>query len=713
MKAYKRVAALLSAAVMMFASGCGSDSSSESDSSAASSVVESSSTAEKSTPSGASLSMKVGKSDGKLSIERAEKKNKPMGEEGTWTIFVYLCGTDLESSGQGSATSDISQMLNAKGSDKVRFVIQTGGTSKWMNEGISADKNQRFVVQNGDMELVDSTDLTNMGDASTLSSFLKWGVEKYPAAKMGLVVWDHGGGSITGACVDELNNGDTLDLSEFNTALSETYSTMTDQFEFIGFDCCLMGTAETANIFATYARYFYGSQECEPGSGWDYTTYGTYLAENPTANGGDLGKVIADSFYQECASSGQENGCTLTIVDLSKFDDFVVAFNSYAKALYEKAGSDLAGVVRGVTNADNFGGNNKTEGYTNMVDIGGIINQCSSYADGSAALEALKNCIVYNKNGSNHTKASGLSVYYPLQMKDSKELTTYSNICISPYYLSLVDMVAKGHSDSGYTNDAIFSSEQGEWTNTDCQTSTDDSYFTSSEEPKAKESKLITFSTAPVVTDDGSYGFILDEKGLSNTASVGAYICLDVNDKMVYLGVTNDIKSDWESGTVADNFDGYWLALSDGTILTSYVVEQTDAYTVFTAPIKLNGKRTNLRMRVDKEYQVTIEGAWDGIAENGTAAREITKLKAGDKVTVINLLLDGSEMETSEHTWAADSGVNYAYLPQGDYYYGFTIDDVYGDYLITEPVVFSIDAAGKIKFNAQTAQQTETGNEEE
>ncbi len=182
---------------------------------------------------------------------------------------------------------------------------------------------------------------------------------------------------------------------------------------------------------------------------------------------------------------------------------------------------------------------------------------------------------------------------------------------------------------------------------------------------------------------------------------------------MVYLGVTNDIKSDWESGTVADNFDGYWLALSDGTILTSYVVEQTDAYTVFTAPIKLNGKRTNLRMRVDKEYQVTIEGAWDGIAENGTAAREITKLKAGDKVTVINSLLDGSEMETSEHTWAADSGVNYAYLPQGDYYYGFTIDDVYGDYLITEPVVFSIDAAGKIKFNAQTAQQTETGNEEE
>ena len=76
MKAYKRVAALLSAAVMLFTAGCGSESSSDSveSSSAASSVVESSSaTDKKSAPSGVSLSMKVGKSDGKLDIARAEK----------------------------------------------------------------------------------------------------------------------------------------------------------------------------------------------------------------------------------------------------------------------------------------------------------------------------------------------------------------------------------------------------------------------------------------------------------------------------------------------------------------------------------------------------------------------------------------------------------------------------------------------------------------
>ena len=89
--------------------------------------------------------MSVNKADGKMNIARAEKKNTPMGEENTWTIFVYLCGTDLES-GDGAASSDIDQMLAATGSDNVKFVFQTGGTSEWKKEELSTEKAQRFVI---------------------------------------------------------------------------------------------------------------------------------------------------------------------------------------------------------------------------------------------------------------------------------------------------------------------------------------------------------------------------------------------------------------------------------------------------------------------------------------------------------------------------------------------------------------------------------------
>ena len=39
--------------------------------------------------------------------------------------------------------------------------------------------------------------------------------------------------------------------------------TMTDKFEFVGMDACLMGTVEMANIAASYARYMYGSEEMD------------------------------------------------------------------------------------------------------------------------------------------------------------------------------------------------------------------------------------------------------------------------------------------------------------------------------------------------------------------------------------------------------------------------------------------------------------------
>ena len=643
--------------------------------------------------------MSVNNSDGKLSISRAMRKSSPMGDDGTWTIFVYLCGTDLESSGQGSATSDLEQMLQGEGSDNVRFVLQTGGTSQWMNDDFDASVAERWVVQNNDKELVDSVELGNMGDPDTLSDFLSWGVENYPAEKMGLIFWNHGSGSINGACFDELNDSDSLSLAEINSALSAVYANMEDKFEFIGFDCCLMGTLETANMLATYARYFYGSQETEPGSGWDYTSIANFLAENTGADGGELGKIITDSFYDECAQADQENECTFTIVDLEKLDDFTVAFNDFSKNLYESANSNLAGIVRSINSADNFGGNNKAEGYTNMVDIGGIINNCSDYADGSAALSSLADCIVYNKNGSNHSNASGLSIYFPLKVEGSNELGIFSGVCPSPYYLSLVDMIAKGYSEDGYDNSGLFS-DDGSWTNEDCQCEEiSDDYFESEEgDEDDEDSKLITFEQAPVVSEEGSYWFQLDANGLEYASSVEAFVYMDIGaENVVELGETLDIQSDWEQGLFVDNFDGSWLALPDGQLLATYVVDASDDSIVYTSPIYLNGKRTNLRIVQDSEG-VYIEGAWDGIDENGIAAREIKKISAGDVIVPMYYLDDDSEYTASEYEWQEDDNIIYSSLPEASYYYCFLVEDVYGDYFISDFVIFSIDEEGNVSF---------------
>ncbi len=317
-------------------------------------VMENNNTDNAELASGFEISLNT--SDNKLNIVRSEKKADAMGDTDTWTVFIYLCGTDLESESGGAASGDIEQMLAANGSDNVKFVFQTGGTSEWQTDGFDSSAAERYVVQNGELELVDSTSLNNMGSASNLTDFLTWGIENYPADKMGLVFWDHGSGSINGVCFDELYSSDSLSLTEINSSLSTVYENMTDQFEFIGFDACLMGTAETANMLTTYARYMYGSEETEPGSGWDYTSIGNYLADNPSCDGAALGKELADSFYAECALADMENECTFSIIDLSKFDEFAVAFNDFSKELYDAGleAGNLRGVVRGIKSADNF-----------------------------------------------------------------------------------------------------------------------------------------------------------------------------------------------------------------------------------------------------------------------------------------------------------------------------------------------------------------------
>lgn len=644
------------------------------------------------------FTLSVDGSNGELSVTRAGKKSKSMGNDGTWTIFVYLCGTDLESEDEnGMATDDLDQMIQAKGSDNVRFVVQTGGTKEWMNNVISNKACERLVVQNQDITRVDSVPLSSMGKASTLSDFLSWGVENYPADKMGVVFWNHGGGSITGACFDELHNDDSLSLLEINEALSKTYAKMSDRFEFIGFDCCLMGSVESANVLATYARYFYGSEELEPGSGWNYTAIGDFLAGNSNANGAELGKVVADSFYAECEAIWQESECTFTIVDLDKFDDFAVAFNDYAKTLYEAAANDLAGIVRGAQSADNFGGNNRSEGYTNMVDVGGILEGCSGYADGSAAMKALKNCIVYNKNGETHAKVSGLSIYYPLEVQGSNEIEIFSGVCISPYYLSLVDMVARGYSNTGYSND-IFFDDDGDWfSDNGSNDYFDDSYFDFDYDEEG-ESSLITFTQKPALDNDG-FGFVLSQEALEYTSSVVAFVYYEVDeDTLVCLGETDDIIGDWNTGVFRDNFQGEWLSLPSGDLLTTYIADYADDYTVYTCPILLNGKETNLRVRQYLDYRTVVEGTWDGVDEYGRSSREIHPLKAGDKITPIYYLDDDSEIKGDTYTWKKKDALDYAYLPAGDYYYGFEIDDCYGDYYITDVEIFTIDKKGDIYF---------------
>ena len=636
-------------------------------------------------------------SGGSLGIDRRTRSDsKPMGDSG-WTILVYLCGTDLESEGN-AASADIYEAISAQYSEDVHIVYQTGGTGQWYLD-FSNSTIQRYVNIEGDLELVDEIPNASMGSADTLADFVSWGIENYPAENMGLVFWNHGGGSISGVCFDELHESDSLSLREIDVALNSVYDKMTDKFEFIGFDACLMSTLETANILVPYANYMFASEELEPGGGWNYTDIMNFLAENPSANGAELGEMQCASYYQHCIDNGDSEGTTFAITDLSALDELLISFDKTAQEMYESG--RLNDIARAVYGADNFGGNNLSEGYTNMVDLKGLLTAVKPYAPNAAdTLEKLEKAVICSVFGPQHTGAGGISLYYPLSVQGSQELSIFSDICTSSYYLAFVDSAAYGTSGGdidGYDNSYILD---------DCDDLWDHDYFAddnigSNYGDFCQADEYCTIGVESVYFDnDGIYTVQLSDMDAFNYATCSLFAEFD--GVSVYLGEDDDVIMDYDSMILQDNFDGSWISL-DGIPLAIETVSVTEDTSVYTCPIMLNGEQTNLRIEYDwNAEQWNVIGAWAGIdPQTGAAARETVLLHDGDVITPLYLAIAGDDtdyIDAGDYTVNGDIEIEYAPLDDGDFSYSMALYDVYGNYYFTDTVMFTIDEYGEVYF---------------
>ena len=88
--------------------------------------------------------------------------------DGSWAVYWYLCGSDLESEG-GFATDDLSELLEVELPENVTVVIETGGAAEWWNETVDASVLQRYVYSRDGLALVDEQPSASMGDSETLA----------------------------------------------------------------------------------------------------------------------------------------------------------------------------------------------------------------------------------------------------------------------------------------------------------------------------------------------------------------------------------------------------------------------------------------------------------------------------------------------------------------------------------------------------------------
>ncbi len=597
---------------------------------------------------------------------RAKRTNIVGNGEDTITLLVYMCGTDLESK-YGMASNDLGEMASSNLSDKINIIVYTGGCLGWKTSGISNNTNQIYRVKKGGLEqLVSDDGAKPMTDPNTLSSFIRWGKEKYPADRYELILWDHGGGSVSGYGYDEkFKKSGSMNLSNINKALKDGGVT----FDFVGFDACLMATAETALMLNNHADYMIASEETEPGIGWYYTNWLNKLSENTSMPTIEIGKNIIDDFVSECNRKCGGQKTTLSIIDLAEFSNTVPSkLTEFSKSINKKISSND---YKAISDARYVTREFATSSKIDQVDLVDLANNVGN-EEGKALADALTGAVKYNRTSASMTKAYGVSIYFPYKRASYVDsvCSTYDDIGMDLEYAKAIKGFAKlettGQIAAGGSSNPLSSILGGSFGTTSSGGDSDvigqliGSFLTggretpidglsdrniefmnegdiSNEETAEYVSKNFFDKTNLVWEQNGEeYSLTLPDNQWELVHAIDMNMFYDDGEGYVDMGLDNVYSA--EDGKLIASTDRTWIAIDSQPV--AYYRESTEDdgenYTITgRVPALIDGEKVNIIMVFDNDHpHGYIAGAryeYDN-DDSPVEAKGITELKEGTSI---------------------------------------------------------------------------------
>ncbi len=369
--------------------------------------------------------------------------------EAEWLVMLYQNADDevLE----GDIFTDLNEAELIGSTDDVIIVSQLDRyVAGFDGDGDWTTAKRFFVTQDDELGALASEEIEDLGEVDsgapeTLVDFAVWAMTNFPAQKYALILSDHGAGWVGGWNDNAPDEGSSLTINEIDQALAQILAeTGVEQFEFVGFDACLMSQVEALAGVAPYARYTVASQETEPAIGWAYAQILASLTDDPAQNGKELAKTIVESYIvddvriqddearrdyvaqvygtdeevsPEQLGELESRSVTLTAVDLAKFPALIDALNEFAFALTEV---DPDAVARARTYAQSFESVFGEEAPSPFLDLGNFAALAAEFA-GSKPLDtalrtltkAYKAAIIAEKHGEGRPGATGFSLFFP------------------------------------------------------------------------------------------------------------------------------------------------------------------------------------------------------------------------------------------------------------------------------------------------------------
>ncbi|WP_175892825.1 clostripain-related cysteine peptidase [Burkholderia cepacia] len=348
------------------------------------------------------------------------------------TVLVYLIGSDLTDSAQAS----LEQMTKTSAGNQVRFVVTTGAGTESHGDVIWT-KVQRWLIAGGRRtELDDPPAQADLTKPDALQDFLVWGIKTYPAQRYAVILNDHGGAYDGFGYAGKENSH--LSLDQLVSAFKNTESSTGATFDLIGFDACMMASAEVAAAMKPFGRYLAASEDLEYGS-WDYAAIASGLANNPRMDGLALGKLIADSYF-DSAGSGTDDAAvkqiltadfTFSVTDLQQIDPLLQVVNQLGDEL--GSGKYLATKMADIrSHIQSF--STDWIAKTDVVDLlqlsRGLTGLQPPLTTNDAVVgERIRNAVVYQRVGSARADVAGLNIFMPaISIYDPAKLKYYASL---------------------------------------------------------------------------------------------------------------------------------------------------------------------------------------------------------------------------------------------------------------------------------------------
>ena len=590
-----------------------------------------------------------------------------------------------------AASTDIGEITQVALPENVKVVLQPGGSVSWGSSMINPNMTQRFVYDSDGMHKVYESRLSNMGNPQTLADFLTFCEEEHPADHTMVILWNHGGAAF-GYGSDSIYKDDLLTLEELRWAFEQVYTLDEENppVDIIGFDACLMASMEVAESLHGVASYLVGSEQTEPGNGWDYVKLMTSLAENPRMNPLQLSRAVADTYMDYYTnywiSCGQACNEQFSVLDLSYADDLYQAYSDFASAALQTS-TEYAGTAAYLGKAANssikFCG--ADQDVFNTMDLGLFMEGTRELfpRESEAVLKILDSMVLYNRKCSVFKEATGITVYYPAAVKDwygfSYASQYINQICKDPdtkalYYYKVAGCLPEELqayvAEQGYGQLLPMDARALKTLQKTNVTVRDDGNMTL---PMTKE--------AVSITQDFNYCLLqVTEDGTARKLGNSSYLALSENYELQSI------------------FTGQWLQM-DGVLMQTEVVSGTPSSVRLRSHVMHNGTYSYLLLSVDLETQewsiLGIQPQSDTSDSTTMADRTTTQLKSGDTLLPI---YDAYDIHTGVGTMITDDKITYKEgieisekdLPDGDYMSYISLVDARGDAYDMQVVSFQI-----------------------